>query len=34
MYDIGGSNTIFMFGGLMGTVVAFILSLTKQKIDL
>ena len=34
MYDIGGSNTIFMFGGLMGTVVAMLLSLTKQKADL
>jgi hypothetical protein len=31
MYDIGGSNTIFMFGGLMGTVVALILAFTKQK---
>ena len=31
MYDIGGSNTIFMFGGLMGTVVAFFLAFTKQK---
>lgn len=31
MYDIGGSNTIFMFGGLMGTVVALMLALTKQK---
>lgn len=34
MYDIGGSNTIFMFGGLMGTVVAMILTFTKQKHDL
>lgn len=34
MYDIGGSNTIFMFGGLMGTVVALFLAFTKQKIDL
>jgi hypothetical protein len=34
MYDIGGSNTIFMFGGLMGTVVALFLALTKQKNDL
>lgn len=34
MYDIGGSNTIFMFGGIMGTVVALILSFTKQKLDL
>jgi hypothetical protein len=31
MYDIGGSNTIFMFGGFMGTVVAIFLGLTKQK---
>lgn|GEM_PF-6982274 len=31
MYDIGGSNTIFMFGGIMGTVVALMLSFTKQK---
>lgn len=31
MYDIGGSNTIFMFGGIFGTVVALILSFTKQK---
>ena len=34
MYDIGGSNTIFMFGGLMGTVVALFLALAKQKNDL
>lgn len=34
MYDIGGSNTIFMFGGLMGTVVAFLLAFTRQKDDL
>jgi hypothetical protein len=34
MYDIGGSNTIFMFGGIMGTVIAFFLALTKQKTDL
>lgn len=34
MYDIGGSNTIFMFGGLMGTVVAFFLAFTKQKDEL
>lgn len=31
MYDIGGSNTIFMFGGIFGTVVALILSFTVQK---
>lgn len=31
MYDIGGSTTIFMFGGIMGTIVSLILSLTKQK---
>lgn len=31
MYDIGGSNTIFMFGGFMGSVVAIFLGLTKQK---
>lgn len=29
--DIGGSITIFMFGGIMGTVAAFILGLTSQK---
>lgn len=34
MYDIGGSNTIFMFGGFMGSVVAIVLGLTKQKQDL
>lgn len=34
MYDIGGSNTIFMFGGFMGSVVAFLLGLTKQKQEL
>ena len=32
-YDVGGSTTIFMFGGIMGTVVALILSFTKQKVD-
>jgi hypothetical protein len=31
MYDVGGSTTIFMFGGIMGSIVALILSLTKQK---
>lgn len=30
-YDIGGSFTIFMFGGIWGTVVALILSFTRQK---
>lgn len=34
MYDIGGSNTIFMFGGIMGTIVAILLALTKQSEDL
>ena len=33
MYDVGGSDTIFMFGGLMGTVVSFVLTLFKQKED-
>lgn len=31
MYDVGGSDTIFMFGGLMGTVVSVVLTLFKQK---
>ena len=29
--DIGGSITIFLFGGMMGTVISLVLSLTKQK---
>jgi len=33
-YDIGGSITIFMFGGIQGTIVAIFLALTKQKEDL
>jgi hypothetical protein len=33
MYDVGGSTTIFMFGGLMGSVVAIILTLTKQQLN-
>lgn len=33
-YDIGGSITIFMFGGLMGTVSALLLAYTRQKDDL
>ncbi len=33
-YDIGGSITIFMFGGIMGTVVAIMLALFRQKEDL
>jgi hypothetical protein len=32
--DIGGSITIFMFGGIMGTVAAVILALTAQKEEL
>lgn len=31
MYDVGGSITIFMFGGIMGTIVSFLLSFTRQK---
>ena len=31
MYDVGGSTTIFMFGGIMGTIVSIVLSLTKQQ---
>lgn len=30
-YDFGGSMTIFMFGGIMGTVIALMLSFTKHK---
>jgi len=30
-YDIGGSITIFMFGGLQGTIVAIMLALFRQK---
>lgn len=30
-YDIGGSITIFMFGGIQGGIAALILALTKQK---
>lgn len=30
-YDIGGSITIFMFGGILGTISALLLALTKQK---
>lgn len=33
-YDIGGSITIFMFGGIMGTIVAIMLALFRQKEDL
>lgn len=30
-YDVGGSITMFMFGGIQGTIVALLLGLTKQK---
>jgi hypothetical protein len=30
-YDVGGSITMFMFGGIQGTIVAILLGLTKQK---
>jgi hypothetical protein len=33
MYDVGGSNTIFLFGGIMGTFVSFVLTLFTQKED-
>lgn len=33
-YDVGGSITIFMFGGIQGTVVALLLAFTRQKEDL
>lgn len=33
-YDIGGSITIFMFGGIQGTIVAIMLALFRQKEDL
>ncbi len=30
-YDVGGSITIFMFGGIQGTIVAILLAFTRQK---
>ena len=33
-YDIGGSITIFMFGGIQGTIAALLLAFIKQKGEL
>lgn len=33
-YDVGGSMTIFMFGGIQGTIVALLLAFTRQKEEL
>lgn len=33
-YDVGGSITIFMFGGIQGTIAALLLAFTRQKDDL
>lgn len=33
-YDVGGSITIFMFGGIQGTIAAMLLAFTRQKDEL